>query len=63
MPREKFGTDHTFLAKEQILSYEEMTTVVESLLPLGLQKVRITGGEPLLRKDLSVFVAMLRDLD
>ena len=63
MPREKFGTDHTFLAKEEILSYEEMTTVVESLLPLGLQKVRITGGEPLLRKDLSVFVAMLRDLD
>ena len=63
MPREKFGADHTFLAKQEILSYEEMTTVVESLLPLGLKKVRITGGEPLLRKDLSVFVTMLRALD
>lgn len=63
MPREKFGADHDFLAKQEILSYEEMTTVVESLLPLGLKKVRITGGEPLLRKDLGVFVAMLRRLD
>ncbi|MDA8610208.1 GTP 3',8-cyclase MoaA [Candidatus Poseidoniaceae archaeon] len=63
MPRENFGPDHTFLAKQEILSYEEMTTVVESLLPLGLKKVRITGGEPLMRKDLGIFIAMLRSLD
>ena len=63
MPRENFGPDHTFLAKQEILSYEEMTTVVESLLPLGLQKIRITGGEPLMRKDLRIFIAMLRGLD
>ncbi|MDC3290247.1 GTP 3',8-cyclase MoaA [Candidatus Poseidoniaceae archaeon] len=63
MPRENFGPEHTFLAKQEILSYEEMTTVVESLLPLGLQKIRITGGEPLMRKDLRIFIAMLRGLD
>ncbi len=63
MPRENFGPEHVFLAKEDILSYEEMASVVASLLPLGLAKVRITGGEPLLRRDLPVFIAMLRDLD
>tara|TARA_B110001452_G_scaffold267417_1_gene277217 strand:- start:2270 stop:3187 length:918 start_codon:yes stop_codon:yes gene_type:complete len=63
MPRENFGSEHVFLAKEEILSYEEMASVVASLLPLGLSKVRITGGEPLLRKDLHVFIALLRDLD
>ena len=63
MPRENFGSEHVFLAKEEILSYEEMANVVASLLPLGLAKVRITGGEPLIRRDLPVFIAMLRDLD
>ena len=63
MPRENFGPEHDFLAKEEILSYEEMASVVASLLPLGLAKVRITGGEPLLRRDLPVLIAMLRDLD
>ena len=63
MPRENFGPEHIFLAKEEILSYEEMASVVASLLPLGLSKVRITGGEPLLRRDLHVFIAMLRGLD
>ena len=43
MPRENFGPGHTFLAKEEILTYEEMAKVVSSLLPLGLKKVRITG--------------------
>ncbi len=63
MPRDKFGPGHTFLAKEEILSYEEMAKVVASLLPLGLAKVRITGGEPLLRRDLHVLIGLLRDLD
>tara|TARA_B100001142_G_scaffold325255_1_gene378495 strand:- start:403 stop:1320 length:918 start_codon:yes stop_codon:yes gene_type:complete len=63
MPRENFGPDHIFLAKEEILSYEEMASVVASLLPLGLSKVRITGGEPLLRRDIHVFIGLLRDLD
>ena len=63
MPRENFGPGHTFLAKEEILTYEEMAKVVSSLLPLGLKKVRITGGEPLLRKDIHVLIELLRSLD
>ena len=63
MPREHFDS-HNFLAKEEILSYEELTTVVESLVPLGLTKVRLTGGEPLLRRDVCSFIEMLpKDLD
>ena len=58
MPREHFNS-HDFLAKEEILSYEELTTVVESLIPLGLTKVRLTGGEPLLRRDVCSFIEML----
>ncbi len=63
MPREHFDS-HNFLAKEEILSYEELTTVVESLIPLGLTKVRLTGGEPLLRRDVCSFIEMLpKELD
>ena len=63
MPREHFDS-HDFLAKEEILSYEELTTVVESLIPLGLTKVRLTGGEPLLRRDVCSFIEMLpKELD
>ena len=63
MPREHFDS-HDFLAKEEILSYEELTTIVESLIPLGLTKVRLTGGEPLLRRDVCSFIEMLpKELD
>ena len=58
MPREHFKS-HNFLDKDQILSYEELLLVVESLMPLGLTKVRLTGGEPLLRKDVCSFIEML----
>lgn len=67
MPREHFGLEHEFLRREALLTYEEITTVVEALLPSGLEKVRITGGEPLLRRDLVKLIEMLRatgpDLD
>ena len=49
MPREHFD-GHEFLSREEILTYEELAFVVESLVPLGLQKIRLTGGEPLLRE-------------
>ena len=63
MPREHFKS-HNFLDKDQILSYEELLLVVESLMPLGLSKVRLTGGEPLLRKDVCSFIKMLpKELD
>lgn len=48
-----------FQPHDEIMSYEEITAVVESLAPLGLRKVRLTGGEPLVRKDLEKLVAML----
>ena len=63
MPREHFD-GHEFLSREEILSYEELAFVVESLVPLGLQKIRLTGGEPLLRRDVCDFIKMLpKELD
>jgi len=60
MPREHFGPEHDFLKREELLTYEEITTVVRSLLPTGLRKVRFTGGEPLLRRDITTLIAMIR---
>lgn len=62
MPRERFRNNHTFLPKKALLSFEEIEKVVKSCIPLGLEKVRITGGEPLLRKDLPKLVEMLSNL-
>ena len=63
MPREHFDS-HQFLSKNEILSYEELAFIVESLVPLGLQKIRLTGGEPLLRRDICEFIKMLpQELD
>ena len=59
MPREHFSGEHAFLPKSEILSYEELAFVVKSLVPLGLEKIRLTGGEPLLRRDIFDFIAML----
>jgi cyclic pyranopterin phosphate synthase len=51
MPREVFSEDYPYLAREEILSFEELDHLVSSLIPLGIEKVRLTGGEPLLRCD------------
>lgn len=63
MPREHFGPDHQFLPRSELLTFEEITFFVSSLLPLGLQKVRLTGGEPLLRSEIVQLIGMLRALD
>ena len=63
MPREHFGPDHAFLERDHLLTYEEIVLVVESLMESGLRKVRITGGEPLLRKDVVKLIEMLRSVD
>ena len=63
MPREHFGNDYQFLAKEKILTYEEITTIVSSLLPLGIEKIRLTGGEPLMRRNVIELVRQIRALD
>ena len=61
MPKSEYE-NFDFLPRKDILSYEDMVKVVKILIPLGLKKVRITGGEPLLRKDLSKLVSMIRGL-
>lgn len=56
MPRELFGPDHAFLPRSELLSYEEIGRLVRTFAALGVTKVRLTGGEPLLRRDLEVLV-------
>ena len=63
MPREEFGKGHDFIPKTEILSYEEITNFVKACEPLGLRKVRITGGEPLLRKDIHHLVRQLSSME
>ena len=63
MPREEFGKGHDFLPKNEILTYEEIRNFVKACEPLGLRKVRITGGEPLLRKDIHHLVRQLSSMD
>jgi len=63
MPREHFDSKYKFLPKEKIISYEEIILIIKSALPLGLKKIRITGGEPLIRKDISKLIKMIRELD
>ena len=60
MPIEAFGQDAVFLPRSEILTFEEIVGVVEALLPLGLRKVRLTGGEPLLRRGLPELITQLR---
>jgi GTP 3',8-cyclase len=63
MPREVFGPDHAFLPRSELLSFEELARVVAAFVALGVTKVRLTGGEPLLRRDLPDLVAALTRLD
>ena len=59
MPREVFGPDHTFLPRAEVLRFEEIETVARAAVSLGVSKLRITGGEPLLRRDLDDLIARL----
>ena len=63
MPREHFGHEYQFLAKEKILSYEEIIVIISSLLPLGIEKIRLTGGEPLMRRNIVELIRQIRSLD
>lgn len=62
MPAEIFGPDYTFLPKEEYLTFDEIVKVVEISASLGVEKVRITGGEPLLRKDLPILIERLNKI-
>jgi cyclic pyranopterin phosphate synthase len=59
MPREVFDSNHTYLPRSEILSFEEIDRLVSSLVPLGVEKIRLTGGEPLLRREFPKLVEML----
>jgi GTP 3',8-cyclase len=59
MPREAFGSDFQFMNRSELLSFEEITRVVRSMTAAGVSKVRLTGGEPLLRPGLERLIEML----
>jgi cyclic pyranopterin phosphate synthase len=59
MPAEVYGARYRFLPKPELLSFEEIERLVRIMVPLGVEKVRITGGEPLLRHELPRLVARL----
>jgi cyclic pyranopterin phosphate synthase len=59
MPRAVFGPDHAFLPRAELLGFEEIERVVRLFTRLGVEKVRLTGGEPLVRRDLPELVARL----
>jgi len=59
MPREVFGPGYAFLPKTALLTFEEMARLTRVCIGLGVEKVRLTGGEPLLRKDLDRLVSLL----
>ena len=63
MPAEIFGESYQFLPKSEILTFEEITRLSRLFVGLGVNKLRITGGEPLLRTNLHRLVAMLAALD
>ncbi|HRN51683.1 MAG TPA: GTP 3',8-cyclase MoaA [Anaerolineales bacterium] len=59
MPKEVFGKEHAFLPQEQLLSFDEIETLTRAFVALGVRKVRLTGGEPLMRKGLEDLIACL----
>jgi cyclic pyranopterin phosphate synthase len=63
MPAEIFNREYQFLARDLLLSFEEIRTAAEAFVRLGVEKIRLTGGEPLLRRGLEDLIAMLAELD
>ncbi|HKY84925.1 MAG TPA: GTP 3',8-cyclase MoaA [Anaerolineales bacterium] len=62
MPKEVFGRDHPFLPRTELLTFEELERAARLFARLGVTKIRLTGGEPLLRRDLEKLVAILAPL-
>src|SRR5262245_13670282 len=63
MPREVFGPGFQFLPRADLLTFEEITRLARLFVGEGVRKLRLTGGEPLLRRDLPTLVGMLASLD
>jgi GTP 3',8-cyclase len=62
MPAEVFGRDFAFLPRSEVLSFEEIERLARAFVTLGVRKLRITGGEPLVRRDLPTLVGLLAPL-
>lgn len=63
MPKEIFGKDYPFLPKSHLLTFEEIERLAKSFVKLGVKKIRLTGGEPLLRRDLPYLIAKLSSIE
>jgi cyclic pyranopterin phosphate synthase len=63
MPKEVFGHDYRFLDRRELLDFDEITRVARAAVSVGVQKIRLTGGEPLIRRDIEQLIAMLSELD
>jgi cyclic pyranopterin phosphate synthase len=63
MPKEIYGRDHRFLDRRELLTFEELTRVARVFVAAGVEKIRITGGEPLVRRDLERLIAQLSELE
>jgi cyclic pyranopterin phosphate synthase len=63
MPTDVFGRDFAFLERDALLTFEELARAVRLFVRNGAEKIRLTGGEPLLRRDLERLVAMLAPID
>jgi len=62
MPKEVYGRDFQFLPHPAILTFEEIARLARIFIGCGAEKVRITGGEPLVRRDLEALIALLAPL-
>ena len=62
MPEETFGKDHVFLPRKSLLTFEEITRIAKIFVAHGVKKIRLTGGEPLLRKQIESLIEMLAQL-
>ncbi|REH79385.1 GTP 3',8-cyclase MoaA [Staphylococcus felis] len=63
MPKEIFGDDFVFLPKDELLTFEEIVRITQVYAKLGVKKIRITGGEPLLRRDLHRLIAQINQIE
>jgi len=63
MPKEVFGKDFQFLERKALLSFEEIERVARIFCSLGVEKIRLTGGEPLVRRNLETLIAKLSAIE
>ena len=62
MPKEVFGSDYQFLERKELLTFEEIARLARVFVSLGVEKVRLTGGEPLVRRNLEHLIGMLAEI-